>query len=466
MPPSDDDDFRDRLTWKDNDRERHELAGNRPHPTLNNAVTIMTCHPWWRGLLGWDAFAIRPIFLRPPKWSADDAPSVAQQAGDAWTGTDDSRAVCWFGRNMGATFAKRVIEDAVAVVAKRNTVHPLRAFLGSLRWDGKERIRRWLPDYLGADDNASTRRYLEAIGPWWLVSAIARAFDPGCQADHALILEGGQGAGKSTALRTLGAPWFSDTLDDLGGKESYIQIQGVWIVEIAELDSFSKARDTSAKRFITTRSDRFRAPYEKVAEDHGRQCAFAGSVNEEAYLRDDTGNRRYWPVKCRRIRLDELARDREQLLAEAIATYMSAHPTLPREWWPDDPSLRDLLAAEQSARMVADVWEDAVEAALRGDSMVLRQKIENRKSPPPRGQGFAWLSTGDVLEALGAADKWRWTRADQMRAGSVLTRLGWSRAKRYIGGDERRTQWIYVEPIERPPRDIYDEEERTAIALN
>ena len=160
--------------------------------------------------------------------------------------------------------------------------------------------------------------YVRAVGARWLISAVARVFHPGAKADCALILEGPQGIKKSTALSVMAQPWFTDRLSDLGSKDAAMETKGVWIIEIAELDTMSRAEVSAIKAFMSRTHDRFRPPYGKRLVDLPRQCVFAGSINPEGgYLKDATGGRRFWPVVCGQIDIDALARDRDQLWAEA-----------------------------------------------------------------------------------------------------------------------------------------------------
>jgi predicted P-loop ATPase len=173
----------------------------------------------------------------------------------------------------------------------------VRQKLDSLKWDGTSRIGDWLSLYPRVDGN----EYTFAVGARWLISAVARIYDPRCKADCALILEGDQGLMKSTALKVLAEPWFTDEIADLGSKDAAMQTRGVWVIEIAELDSMSRADVSKIKGFISRTTDRFRPSYEKRVIESRRQCVFAGSVNHCAYLRDETGGRRFWPVACTRI---------------------------------------------------------------------------------------------------------------------------------------------------------------------
>lgn len=165
-------------------------------------------------------------------------------------------------------------------------------------WHGTAHLDKWLITYLGAEDSP----YVRAVGPRYLISAVARVYRPGCQVDHVLVLEGPQGKLKSTALRVLAVKdeWFTDRLSHLASKDAAQEIAGVLIIEIAEWDALSRASSGTAKSFITRRYDRLRLPYGKHVVEFRRQCVFAGTINAPVggYLRDPTGARRFWPVAC------------------------------------------------------------------------------------------------------------------------------------------------------------------------
>ena len=157
------------------------------------------------------------------------------------------------------------------------------------------RLEEWVITYLGAEDTPLNR----AVGSRWMISGVARILQPGAKVDHMLILEGPQGAKKSSALKTLaGAEWFTDELAEIGSKDAAQQMRGIWVIEIAELDAISRAEVSRIKAFLSRTTDRYRPPYERYVVEMPRQCVFAGSVNPDTYLRDETGNRRFWPVRC------------------------------------------------------------------------------------------------------------------------------------------------------------------------
>jgi predicted P-loop ATPase len=251
-----------------------------------------------------------------------------------------------------------VVGRAIQTIARENPVHPVRDYLSALDWDTTPRLDSWLMRYVGADDGP----YVRAIGSRFLISAVARVFELGCQADHMLILEGPQGILKSSVLRVLAEPWFSDRLSQLGSKDAAMELAGVWLVEMSELDALTKASNSSIKSFVSRRSDRFRPPYGKHVIDHPRQCVFAGTINPvEGYLKDPTGARRFWPVACGDIDLKSLARDRHQLWAEAVVHFMAGAP-----WWLETPELETLAKIEQEVRYEVDPWREKVVQWLAG----------------------------------------------------------------------------------------------------
>jgi putative DNA primase/helicase len=253
-------------------------------------------------------------------------------------------------------------------------VHPVRDYLGALAWDGVARIETWACRYLGAEDTAFNRN----VGALWLISAVARIFRPGVKADM-LVLEGPQGARKSTALKILaGENWFTDELPDLGSKDAAMHMQGVWIIEIAELDAIGKAEVSRIKAFLTRTTDRFRPPYGRYTIEVPRQCVFAGTVNPDTYLRDETGNnRRFWPVRCVTIDIDALARDRDQLWAEAVARFRAD-----AIWWLDTPEVVAAASAEQDKRYQADVWGDLIDHWITYE---VRTVADGGYGPPRKG---------------------------------------------------------------------------------
>jgi predicted P-loop ATPase len=275
----------------------------------------------------------------------------------------------------------------------------------------------WLPQATGAENN----EYHQQIGQMFIIAMVARIFEPGCQADYMLVLEGEQGELKSKICRTLAGAWFSDTLPDINSsKDASQHLRGKWLIEIAEMHAFNRADSTHLKQFITRTHERYRPPYGHNEVIEPRQCLFIGTTNKEVYLKDETGGRRFWPVKTVKIDLEWLETNRDQLLAEAVHAYREGAP-----WWPDRDFERAHIKPYQDARYDADAWEEPISAFLN--------------TITPHGD----VTLTEVAKgALGYSDVSgtpinRLTRADQARIASVLTNLKWERGKR----DMNRRPW-------------------------
>jgi predicted P-loop ATPase len=220
--------------------------------------------------------------------------------------------------------------------------------------------------------------------------------------------------------------WFTDEIAEIGSKDAAQQMRGIWIIEIAELDAISRAEVSRIKAFLTRTTDRYRPPYERYVVEVPRQCVFAGSVNPETYLRDETGNRRFWPVRCRNIDLDALARDRDQLWAEAVVRYRQG-----AIWWLDEPELIADAKAEQDQRYQADAWDARIDRWLAYERRRVNHGYGNyddwRDEEVTRATPLADISVGEVLEHALGIEPARWTRADQMRVGAYLKTRQWER---------------------------------------
>jgi len=370
----------------------------------HNQVALLEHDPVWAGRIRLDEFAGR-IEINSPPWIQYD---VAAAGWHAWTDTDAKLLQQWYQWAHELDVSVAACHEAIAVVGRKHAYHPVRQWLAAVAWDGQQRLSGWLARYLGADDSEYTR----SVGAWWLISAVARVHDPGCKADHMLILEGPQGIGKSTALRILaGDAWFNDTPLDLTSKDAYQALAGRWIVEFAELASMRRTEAEKIKAFCSSPSDHYRASYERVAKTHPRQCVFAGTTNASEYLQDATGNRRFWPVETRRLDLEALRRDRNQLWAEALDAYRSG-----AKWYPDHSVSVALLASEQEKRMVSDDWEPKIAEWVKDRNRVTTGEILTGCLNVPTSQ----------LGSRGAGD--------QKRVANCLTRLGFQRVRQQRSG--------------------------------
>ena len=300
------------------------------------------------------------------------------------------------------------VQDEMVAEGRRNQFDPLLSYLQSLAWDGKERVSSWLTTFLGVEPT----RYSMAVGRKFLIGAAARALNAGCKMDTMLVLEGEQGIGKSTALRYLfGDRFFIDHLPDFHSKDSFMQLQGAWCVEVAELSAMSKADVKDVKQFLSRLVDKFRPPYGSATIQVGRRCVFAGTVNpeeESGYLRDPTGARRFWPVTCGAIDLSGLLQQRDQLWAEAVAAYKEHEA-----WYLTDAEEVSAAKLEQEARREIDPWEQPIARWLYGKSQATVADIldEALKVPAERQDVRARRRIGACMRAL------KWTVGQERISG-------------------------------------------------
>ena len=377
----------------------------KPRTVVANAILVLRNDARWNGVIGWDEFAQRLAVRRIPPYESPDRRFEPRD----WRDEDDIQTAAWLQTTYGLLVNPEVARQAILTAARDNSVHPVCDYLNQLHWDGVPRLNSMLTTYFGAAES----KYTTAVGSRWLISAVARVYSPGCKADHVLILEGRQGLMKSTGLRVLGGGWFTDEIDAIGSKDAATQLQGVWIVELPELDAMSRPEVSRIKAFMSKSFDRFRPPYGKHAIRFERQCVFGGTVNHSDYLRDETGNRRFWPVKCSavtksgEIDIEGLRRDCDQLWAEAVARYRAGE-----KWWLESAELVASAESEQEARFSTDAWESEIAGWVSTKD---------------------WTTVGLVLTWLGVGTPYQ-SQPEQNRVSRCLKRLGWQRKQRTVDG--------------------------------
>jgi predicted P-loop ATPase len=271
-------------------------------------------------------------------------------------------------------------------------------------------LDNWLTRFIGADETP----YTQSVGRSALIGAVARIRNPGCKVDTVPIIEGKQGLGKSSAARILFDPWFSDELADLGGKDAAMQTQGAWLIEISELDAMTRSEVSRIKAFVSRATDRFRPPYGARVIESPRSCVFWGTTNSETYLKDETGGRRFWPIKAGRIDVTGLEAARDQLWAEADHLYR--HDVA---WWIVNPEAQRIADGEQTARYQSDPWDEAIGEYLKTVTDV---------------------SVAEILRDVLHIDIGRQTQADMNRAVRALKVRGLIRTQ-VRTGDKRA--WRY-----------------------
>lgn len=298
-----------------------------PAQTIENVVTILTHDPRLAGALAFNEMQQSIFKMSGTPWDMSKDPR-------GWADSDDA-ALRRYLERVYSISSRDKIHDGVENAAKDASFHPVRSYLDGCTWDGVPRVETLLIDYLGAEDTPYTR----AVTRKTLAAAVARIYRPGCKFDYMLTLRGRQGVGKSTLVHLLARQWYSDSFTTMQGKEAFESIQGVWIMEVGELAGMRKAEAETIKLFISKQSDRFRPAYGRRIQEFPRQCIFIGTTNESQFLRDATGNRRFWVVDT-----------------------------------PNEPA-RDLWD-ELTPEMVALIWGEAKQIYKAGETLYLSKELE------------------------------------------------------------------------------------------
>lgn len=387
-----------------------------PTKDPGNAALILTQSQAWSGALEHDVFAgeiqarsFPPLPRLPDGWPTLPPPPAGELCDQHLV-----YAGLWLRRAWSQSWGPEAVRAALDYAARANPVHPLRDYLDacSVQWDGVPRVEGWLQHYFDAESRTPVQGvYLANVGRWWLISAVARALTPGCKVDHVLVLEGAQGAGKNQGIEALFSPWYLPELPDLRDKDAMHALGGIWCAMNDELGATRRSDIERNKSFFTRNEDVYRAPYTRNFVRRPRSCVFAATTNEVEYLLD-VENRRWWPVRVRTVRVDELRRDRDQLWGEAVELYRAGNL-----WYPD-ASLRGALVAEQSARVHGDLWDERIVEYLEAH---------------PSGVRLAEIATNALL-----IEPSHQTPGDAQRISRCLRRNGWSPRRRSSGGSRSR----------------------------
>lgn len=380
-------------------RDRHPL------PLLANVITALKMSPEWAGRLYFNEFSQRHIIQGETIWSN------GREISELWTDQFDVKCAEWMQR-MGIHVETNTIYKAIDDVARDQTYHPVREYLESLQHDPTTApASTWLSDYLGVEKSA----YTIGAGICWLMSCVARVYEPGCKADAALVLYGKQGLRKSSAMKVMGGEWFTDDLADIGNKDAAMQLAGAWIIELAELGSIQKSEMEKVKAFMSRSVDRYRPPYGRRIIDQPRQCIFGGTTNNLEFLKDESGGRRFWPIVCgEKIDIEGLQKARDAIWAHAVYLY-----NIGGNWWLPDIAIPG-AELQQKSHLQHDVWEQVIETWLLGRSAVTLHSV----------------MTEGLLMRTQDCDQ-----ASSNRVVRCLRVLGWDRKQRRVEGER---QWLYV----------------------
>jgi hypothetical protein len=379
--------------------ERYGIrAGRNGQPLINMAAVwnVLSNHSRWAGRIWYDTFLERIIT------------TAFSDVATEWTDNHEREVLLWLQGAMELGTASSVdVKSAIQLIASREKRNELSDWLQSLTWDNQARVDQVASTGFGVKQSD----YASTVGRCWLISAVARALQPGCKVDTMPIFEGSQGAGKSTALNRLGGKWFSEIHNDIREKDFFASLKGKWILEISEMHAFSRAEVNRIKGIISCQVDRYRVPYETHSTDHPRQSVFAGTTNRDDWQTDPTGARRFWPLRCGKVNIDWIEANREQIWAEAVHLQRSGV-----NWWSVPVEQAE---AEASARVPVDTWQEVLENALDDRRAYTMAQI-----------------MGEILK-IEVRDQ---DRRNQLRVADIIRTLGFeSQSRRDASGRVYRT---------------------------
>lgn len=394
----------DSMLWMDlcEFKDRRKGILNKDFPILNANMMLLHKQPV-SGCFVYDEFLNRELVVKALPWDNPQEFVVREL-----NNNDIVRSQIWL-EAAGVRIGKSVVNDVLKVVCQSKCINPAIEYLDALVWDRKPRLNSWLACIMGA--NSQPEEYVSRIGSCWLIAAAKRIYNPGTDFHHMLVLEGGQGAMKSTSLKELAtfgkdAPqaYFSDriTFDMIDKSDFAAHANGNIILEFQELSGMGKKDRNKVKQWITLNCDEYRAPYDPIPTKFPRKFVLAGTTNESQYLNDPTGDRRFWPINVGEIDLIRLKREREQLWAEAVYRHKAGD-----KWYiePNDPVYK-LMQAEQSARYSGDAWDD-----------IVSQYLENKFT----------VTVDEIFQDVLRMEKSKWDRTSRFRICDILTKSGYEK---------------------------------------
>jgi len=368
-----------------------------PIANVDNALRVIERHEPFNGIIWYDEFHHKYL-------TKNTDGSIRE-----WQDVDDLNMMGFMQRVLGLRrISDDMVRKAAIMYAHKHVQNEPRDWMSSLVWDGTSRLDTFFIHAFGAEDS----EYIRAAARNFWLGMVARIFSPGCQVDNMVVLEGAQGAGKTRALRIIGGKWYTEANESVTDKDFFMALHGKMIIEIAELDSFNRAEVTRIKQVVTCTTDRYRAPYGRTSQDNPRMSVFVGTTNETAYLRDNTGGRRFWPISCSSIDHAYIQESRDQLFAEAVHLFNIWKKSGDEKdgWW--------LMPAEatlsvQEQRRQDDEWETII-------TDYLKDRVEIRLH--------------DLASDCLKIDASKLDRFVQHRIASIMRSLGWDKHNLMRGG--------------------------------
>lgn len=381
-------------------------------PTLKNTINaFMTQNSLLLGALGFNEFTNDIIFLKQAPWHTET------EAPGPWSDNEAIRCKEYLANadifeGKGFEPPTNIIHEAALAVSHKIRVHPVRNYLDLVKWDGHKRVHTWVQKYLGVEDNDYTR----SVGMKVLIAAVSRIYEPGCKFDYIPVFEGKQGLGKSRALAILGGRYFSDQVLDVHSRDTVDSMRGKWLIEVSEMEAHYRSETQAMKSFLSRPTDRARLAYARTTKDFPRQCIFIGTYNPEedediGYLKDTTGNRRYWPIRLTRIDIEALKKVRDQLWAEAVVLYKKGTPV-----YLEDAKIEEMAKAEQKKRLGRDPWTD---------------KIQDWLNVHPYGKEQLVITGAEIFTECLSGRMQLYTRREMSRISNVMHEIGWEKGVHY-----------------------------------
>ena len=379
----------------------------------DNIFNALNTDEDWSHIFAFDEFTNKKMLLKQlPGRAGNPTFFKPRELKDS----DTTYVLRWLNRNGYLRVSKLVVIDCIQALCEENTISPVRHYLEGLQFNPsteRHQLSTWMQDYLGVypkDDDE--KAYVQAVSRLSLIQGVARALNPGCKADSVPILEGGQGIGKSTAIRELhGADWFGDALPPMSSKDASDYVRGKWGIEFAELAFQQKAEVEAQKAFISRREERFRPAYGREEICYPRRCVFWGTTNRNDYIKDDTGNRRFLPIRVNQVDIEGLKANRDKLWAEAVNFYKQGE-----EYWLSDALLQQ-ATQQANERVENDPWVELVQS--------LPSKIT---------EGTLKQICLEIFEDI---KEIQITTQMTRRLSTCLLQAGWKREGKYSSGPQR-----------------------------